>query len=111
MPIESKEIEGGVAVIAVSGRLTFGREAERLEGLVTELLKGGKTRFVLDVSGLDYVDSSGIGTVVSCLTQVKKSGADLRMAGASPRIQRLFSMTGIDKLLTLYPTVAEAAGA
>ncbi|HEY2018386.1 MAG TPA: STAS domain-containing protein [Bryobacteraceae bacterium] len=110
MPIESKQIETGVAVV-ISGRLTFGREAERLETLVADLLKGGQTRFVFDISALDYVDSSGIGTIVSCLTQIKKSGADLRMAGASPRIKRLFTMTGVDKLLTMYPTVAEATKA
>jgi len=109
MPIDAKQTESGIVVIAISGRLTFGREAERLESLVAESLKAGKTRFVFDVSALDYVDSSGIGTIVSCLTQVKKSGADLRVAGASARIKRLFSMTGVDKLLPMYESVAEAS--
>jgi len=108
MPIESKQIEGGIAVVMISGRLTFGREADRLQSIVDELLKGGQSKFVFDASTLEYVDSSGIGTIVSCLTQIKKSGADLRVAGASPRIKRLFTMTGVDKLLTMYSTVAEA---
>jgi anti-sigma B factor antagonist len=108
MPIESKQVQGGIAVVTISGRLTFGREAERLESIVGELLKGGQTKFVFDASTLEYVDSSGIGTIVSCLTQIKKAGADLRLAGASPRIKRLFTMTGVDKLLSLYPSVAEA---
>jgi anti-sigma B factor antagonist len=108
MPIESKQTEGKVAVITISGRLVFGREAERLESIVGDLLKGGQRRFVFDVSTLEYVDSSGIGTIVSCLTQIKQGGATLGVAGASPRINRLFTMTGVDKLLTLYPSVAEA---
>jgi len=108
MPIESRQTEARIAVITISGRLVFGREAERLESVVTEFLKNGQTRFVFDVSTLEYVDSSGIGTIVSCLTQIKKAGADLRVAGASPRIKRLFTMTGVDKLLALYPSVAEA---
>ena len=108
MPIESKQVQGGIAVVTISGRLTFGREAERLESIVGELLKGGQSKFVFDASTLEFVDSSGIGTIVSCLTQIKKSGADLRLAGASPRIKRLFTMTGVDKLLSLYPSVAEA---
>jgi len=108
MPIESRQTEARVAVITISGRLVFGREAERLESLVGELLKSGQTRFVFDVAALEYVDSSGIGTIVSCLTQIKKAGADLRVAGASPRIKRLFTMTGVDKLLTLYASVNEA---
>ena len=52
---------------------------------------------------------AGIGTVVACLTHIKKAGGDLRMAGANARVLRLFQMTGVDQLLSLYPTVAEAA--
>jgi anti-sigma B factor antagonist len=109
MPIESKRLESGVAVITVSGRLTFGRDAEQFELLVRKLLDGGDRRFVLDATALDYIDSAGIGALVSALTTVKKAGGDLRLAGASQRIVRLFSMTGVDKLLSVYPTVAEAA--
>ncbi|MBZ5624234.1 MAG: STAS domain-containing protein [Acidobacteriia bacterium] len=109
MPIESTRLEPGVAVIAISGRLVFGREVERLETAVNDLLKQGPVKFVFDLTALDYADSSGIGTLVSCLTNIKKAGSELRTAGANPRIQRLFSMTGVDKLLVLYPTVAEAA--
>jgi anti-sigma B factor antagonist len=109
MPIESRKMDPGVTVIKISGRLVFGREVDKLETTITDLLKQGQAKVVFDLSALDYVDSSGIGTIVSCLTQIKKAGSELRTAGANPRIQRLFSMTGVDKLLTLYPTVAEAA--
>jgi len=98
----------GVAVIKISGRLVFGREADRLESVVNDLVKQGQAKIVFDLSALDYADSTGIGTIVSCLTQIKKAGSELRTAGANPRIQRLFTMTGVDKLLTLYATVAEA---
>jgi anti-anti-sigma factor len=47
--------------------------------------------------------------VVACLTHIKKAGGDMRMAGANARVKRLFQMTGVDQLLSLYPTVAEAA--
>jgi anti-sigma B factor antagonist len=109
MPIESRNLDPGVAVITISGRLVFGREVERLETVVNDLIKQGQSKFVFDVSTLDYVDSSGIGTIVSCLTHIKKAGSELRTAGANSRIQRLFTVTGIDKLLAQYPTVAEAA--
>jgi anti-sigma B factor antagonist len=108
MPIESKKTDTGVAVIKISGRLIFGREADRLETVVNDLVKEKQAKFVFDLSALDYVDSSGIGTIVSCLTQIKKAGSELRTAGANPRIQRLLTMTGVDKLLTQYATLAEA---
>lgn len=109
MPIESRQLEPGISVITLSGRLVFGREVERLESVVKDLLLKNEKTFVFDASALDYVDSSGIGTLVSCLTQIKKAGGEMRLAGANPRIQRLFSMTGVDKLLTLYNSVSEAA--
>jgi len=110
MPIETRQLTPGVSVITLSGRLVFGREVERLESLVKELLQKNEKTLVFDASTLDYVDSSGIGTLVSCLTQIKKGGGEMRVAGANARIQRLFSMTGVDKLLSMYGSVAEAAG-
>jgi anti-sigma B factor antagonist len=98
-----------MAVIAVSGRLVIGKEIERLETAVKELVQQGQKQFVLDLTALDYADSSGIGTFVSCLTTIRKSGGELRMAGVSPRIQRLFHLTGVEHLMSCYPTVAEAA--
>ncbi len=111
MPIESRKTDSGVAVITISGRLVFGREVDRLETLVNELITAGQQKFVFDLSTLDYVDSSGIGTIVACLTHIKQGGGELRTAGSNPRIQRLFTMTGVDKLLSFYPTVAEATAA
>ena len=111
MPIETKQMEPALAVVAVSGRLVLGKDVERLEGAVNGLLDKGQKKFVFDLTALDYADSSGIGTFVSCLTAIRKSGGELRMAGVNPRIKRLFQMTGVDHLMSLYPTVAEAAAA
>jgi anti-sigma B factor antagonist len=108
MPIETKRLDG-VSVIVLSGRLTFGRDAEQLETSVRRQIDAGDRRFVLDATTLEYIDSAGIGALVSALTSVKKAGGELRLAAANQRIIRLFSMTGVDKLLTVYPTVAEAS--
>jgi anti-sigma B factor antagonist len=109
MPVESRQLDARTVVVTLSGRLVMGKEIERFETTVNDLVAGGKAQvFVLDVTGLDYADSSGIGTIVSCLTAIKKSGAEMRMAGANARIQRLFQITGVDHLLTMFPTVAAA---
>lgn len=109
MPIESKQVDPGLAVITVSGRLVMGKEVERLESVVKDLATQGQQKiFVFDLTSLDYADSSGIATFVSCLTNIKKSGAEMRLAGANARIQRLFTLTGVDHLMSLFPTVAAA---
>ena len=102
-------MDGGAALVVVTGRLTLGRDVERLEAVVNELLAQGQRKFIFDASALDYADSAGIGAVVACLTHIKKAGGDMRMAGANARVLRLFQMTGVDQILSLYPTVAGAA--
>ena len=109
MPIETKQLDSGIAVVTISGRLVLGKDEERLETVTGELIKQGQKRFVFDISALDYADSSGIGTLVACLTHIKKAGGDLRMAGANARMMRLFQMTGVTALMSLFPTVAAAS--
>lgn len=109
MSIESNQLQPGTVAVVVSGRLVMGKEIERLETLVKDLIASGKNKiYVFDLTALDYADSSGIGTFVSCLTAIKKSGSEMRIAGANPRIQRLFTLTGVDHLMTQFPTVAAA---
>jgi anti-sigma B factor antagonist len=108
MPIETRQLESGITVVTVSGRLVLGRDEERLETVVGELLEQERKKFVFDISALDYADSSGIGTLVACLTHIKKASGDLRMAGANARMLRLFRMTGVESLMSLYPSVSAA---
>ena len=109
MPIETRRTEAGAAVVAITGRLVLGKDVERLETCVKELLAQNQQRIVFDMAGLDYADSAGLGTFVSCLTMIKKTGGELRLAGVPPRIQRLLTITGLDQLMQRYPSVAEAA--
>ena len=110
MPIESKQLDAGVTVITVSGRLVMGKEIAHLEEVVKGIVAEGQQKiFVFDLAGLDYADSSGIGTFVACLTTIRKAGGEMRMAGVNARIQRLFTLTGVDHLMSLFPNVAAAS--
>ena len=109
MPIEARQLESGVAVLTISGRLSLGSEVERLDAAVNELLKKEPKKIVFDISALEYCDSSGVEMFVSSLTRIKKASGDLKIAGANQRIQRIFKMTGVDTLMPMFATVAEAA--
>jgi anti-anti-sigma factor len=108
MAVETKHLESGYAVITISGRLALGGETEKLNAAMNALLQKDQKRVVLDITGLDYVDSSGVGMLVSCLSNVKKAGGEMKVVGANQRIKRIFSMTGIDGLMQMFPSVAEA---
>ena len=108
MAVETKQLESGVAVIVISGRLALGGETEKLSAALDKLLTVDSKQIVFDISGLEYVDSSGVGTLVSCLTKLKKAGGQMKVAGANPRIRRIFSMTGVESMMSLYDSVAAA---
>ena len=108
MSVEAKQLDSGVAVVTISGRMAMGTETERLDATVKGLLLKDQKKFVLDITTLDYVDSSGIGMLVSCLTNVKKAGGELKLAGANPRIRRIFAMTGVDTMMPMCDTLADA---
>jgi anti-anti-sigma factor len=108
MSVEAKQLDSGVGVVTIAGRLALGGETEQLDAAVKGLLQKDVKMLVLDITGLDYVDSSGIGTLVSSLTNVKKAGGELKIVGANPRIKRIFSMTGVDSMMSMYGTMAEA---
>jgi len=74
MSVEAKQLDTGVGVVTISGRLALGGETERLDAAIKGMLQKNVKTFVLDISGLEYVDSSGIGMLVSCLTKLKKAG-------------------------------------
>jgi anti-anti-sigma factor len=109
MAVETKQVDGGVSVVTISGRLALGGETEKLEAAVSKLLAQDQKKMVLDITALDYVDSSGIGMLVSCLTKVRKAGGDLKVAGANARIRRIFAMTGVESMMPMFDTVAAAS--
>src|SRR5713226_2706459 len=108
MPFETRQIEPGITVVTMVGSLVWGcRDLDLLETTVKNLLNHGDRNIVFDLAALDYADSSGMGVLISCLTQIKNSGGDLRLVGAKPRIQKLLRLARVDDLLA---TVAKSAG-
>ncbi len=108
MSVDSKQLESGVAVVTISGRLAMGGETERLDAAVKGLLQKDQKQFVLDITALDYADSSGIGMLVSCLTNVKKAGGELKVAGPIRASAASSAMTGVDTMMPIFATLADA---
>ena len=80
---------------------------ERLIGLVND----GATRLVLDLEAVDFLDSTGLGTIVSVLKRARTHGGDLRLVCTEARIRRLFEITGLDKAVPLHASLDDAISA
>lgn len=97
----------GWTVVSVFGEVDVATAPELKERL-TGLVNNGRAKLVLDLSGVDFLDSTGLGMIVSALKRARTHGGDLRIVCTESRITRLFEITGLDKALTVLPTVDSA---
>jgi anti-sigma B factor antagonist len=97
----------GWTVVTVYGEVDVATSPQFREQLI-QLVSEGKVRLVLDLEGVDFLDSTGLGTVVSALKRARTHGGDLRLVCTEARITRLFEITGLDKAVPLHPTLDAA---
>src|SRR6202050_5471650 len=93
----------------MKGSIHAGAEWSRLELEVDKIIAGHETRVIFDMAGVKHIDSAAIGTIVRCLTKLKKAGGKLRIAQAQPTIIYSLKMTKLDTLIEMFPTVDQAA--
>jgi anti-sigma B factor antagonist len=98
---------GGVWIVAFSGRLDA-EGAESADAAVAQVLDRGVTRLVLDLTGVSYISSGGLRTVLSSAKRTKAAGGATRVAGASLMVRQVFDLSGLTQLIALDDT-AEAA--
>ena len=99
---------GDVTVLDLSGKITIGEGSVALRTAIRRLLEEGKKRILLNLSGVSYVDSSGIGELVSSYTAINKEGGQLKLLNLTQKIQDLLTIT---KLLTVFDTYDSEAEA
>ncbi|HMK39047.1 MAG TPA: STAS domain-containing protein [Bacteroidota bacterium] len=99
---------GSVTVIGLSGNLMGGPDATALNSTLHELVGKGNTRVVLDLRGVQFMNSSGLGILIGGASTLKTAGGGLAIAGASEKILALITITRLEKVLATYPTVDAA---
>ena len=98
MKIDSRTV-GDVHILDCSGKITLGEGTMAVRNAVREVLKNGGKKIVLNLSDVNYIDSSGIGELVSSYTTVTNQGGQLRLLNLTKKIQELLAIT---KLLTVF---------
>lgn len=102
MNIDVKE-QKDVAVLTVKGNMMGGPETIAVHEKVKELIDQEKTKVVIDLSHVKWMNSSGLGTMMGCLTSLKSADGDLKLCGVTDKVKSLFMIT---KLITLFKTYA-----
>jgi anti-sigma B factor antagonist len=107
----SRREEGPVVVIEPKGKITIGEGDVLLREEITKLLSEEKKHLVLDLGGISYMDSAGVGELVSVYTSVKNRGGELKLACLTKKIKDLLQITQLMTIFDTYETTQEAVTA
>jgi anti-sigma B factor antagonist len=99
---------GDVTILDVTGKMTLGEGDEILKDKVHSLSLQGRKKIILNLAGVPYIDSAGLGEIVRTYTTVSREGGSLKLLGLTKRITDLLSIT---KLLTVFETYDNEADA
>jgi anti-sigma B factor antagonist len=97
---------GGVTVVDISGRIELGEESAALRDLVCDLLSRGDKEILLNLGDVHYIDSSGLGSLVSAFTRVQKQGGELKLLNLTNKVSDLMQIT---KLYTVFDVMNDEA--
>jgi anti-sigma B factor antagonist len=100
----------GAAILRVTGDITSASEGD-LSGAYSNAADAGATTVILDFSGLEYMNSGGIGLLVMLLVRAQRGGVRLMAMGLSPHYRQIFSLTRLDEAIAIHDDEATALAA
>lgn len=109
MNLKKKEIGPGTVVLEITDRIVSGRDCDRIIQEVELLISQHQTRVIFDLSGVHYIDSAAVGTIVRSLCKLKDSGGSLRLAGVTGMVKGVLKLTHVDKVIGTYLTAMDAS--
>jgi anti-sigma B factor antagonist len=95
-------------VLVLTGRVTLGEESNQLRTTIKDILGRGKTRLVLDLAQVSYIDSAGLGTLVAGYTTARNLGATMKLANLTKKFHEQLNITKLVTVFEVYDSVEEA---
>lgn len=107
LSIASREVDG-VTVLDLNGRITLGEGSVQLRDAIRDLIGKGQKSILLNLSEVNYIDSSGLGELVSAYTTARNQGAALKLLGLSKKVNDLLQLTKLYTVFDIYDDEASA---
>jgi len=107
MSIKTQKIDS-VILLALDGNILGGPESTEINQNLLKFIEEGYKKFIIDLSNVNIMNSSGLGTLIASLSTIKKNGGFLRIAGANSKIQNLFNVTKLNTVFELSESVDSA---
>jgi anti-sigma B factor antagonist len=99
---------GGITVLDLSGKITLGEGSVTIRDAVRDVLATGSNQILLNLGDVNYIDSSGIGELVSALTAVKNAGGSLKLLQLTKKVKDLLQITKLYTVFDIFDDEAEA---
>jgi len=97
-----------VAVLEVSGKLMGGNETKEVHEHVKRLISDGIIKVVIDLSKVNWLNSQGIGMLIACYTSLRRNEGDLRIAGATEKVNSILLLIRVNTIFECFETVDQA---
>lgn len=107
-PFVVRTQEPDITVFEIAGRLTLGNRLIDMEDRMKKLIKEGTRKLVLDLAGLDYIDSAGVGTIMMTAGLVRESGGLMCIARSQPRVAEVFRVVHLHRAVPLFADLESA---
>jgi anti-sigma B factor antagonist len=99
--LNTRKVDGHI-IVEASGRIEGAPAYLQLRELTKRLTSDGGRYFVLDMAGISYVDSAGLGLLLSIYATIRNQGGDLKLLNVSPRVQELLKVTNLSHVFEIY---------
>ena len=108
LQIRKEVVAPDIVVLHLSGRVAMGRPCQEIEAQIEELIQQNVHKFVLDLTEVHRVDSTGFGTIVLGAGKFKKAGGEMRIAGAKGIVEEIAYTANLPRIIPFHTTVEEA---
>ena len=106
MEIEVTQADG-ITVVEPRGEIDS-RAADQVKRTLTELIEGSRSRLLVDLTAVPYIDSTGLGILVAAMKQARAAGGDVRVCGLQKEVLSIFGVTHLVKIIAVYANRQEA---
>ncbi|HDQ00665.1 MAG TPA: anti-sigma factor antagonist [bacterium] len=107
MQVNTREL-ADILVVELQGEIMGGIDSEKFKNLIYQTIENDVVQLVIDLSRATWMNSSGLGMLISGLTTIRSSGGDLRLANMSERVRRPLEITKLENVFLSYASVEEA---
>jgi anti-sigma B factor antagonist len=109
LKLDSREVDG-VTVVNCQGRIVFGEESSHLRDYLKQVLASSR-KLILNFSGVSYIDSGGLGTLVGVYSSARSAGADIKLTGLGQRLRDVLQITKLVTVFEVYDNEPQAIAA